>query len=175
MAFKQGDRKMGLFSKDIENLNDLFVHQLQDVYYAENQILRNLQGMIEKVSNARLKKAFEVHLEETREHVRRIQQVFQMEGIEPEEVGCPAIDGILTEAEFAAQVVDSSVLDAALAAAAQSVEHYEIARYGTLIGWAKRLGRDASAAILSQTLEEEKAADRKLTELMKSAINLQVA
>ena len=167
---------MGLFSKDIQSMDDLFLHTLQDIYYAEKQIVGALPTMIEKATSAELRQGFETHLEETREHVKRLEKVFEMHGRTPKAVNCPAIDGIIAEAEeIAGDIGDSQVLDAALAAAAQAVEHYEIARYGTLIAWAFELGRDDYASILDQTLEEEKAADAKLTQLAESRLNREAA
>lgn len=167
---------MGLFTKDIQSMNDLFVHQLQDIYYAENQIVKNLPEMIDKASDGQLREALAEHLEQTRNHVRRLQRVFQMYGVELRSVDCPAIDGILEEAsEVAGDIEDQKVLDAGITAAAQTVEHYEIARYGTLIAWASRLGRDDCASVLQETLEEEKAADAKLSKLAHSQINRRAA
>jgi len=164
---------MGLFSKDIHTLNDLFVHTLRDIYYAENQILKALPKMVEKASDAQLKQGFATHLDETKGHVQRLEQVFRMHGVEVAGVDCPAIDGILEESDdIAGNVDDKEVLDAALAAAAQAVEHYEITRYGTLIAWAKRLGRADCAAVLQQNPDEEKGADRKLTAIAESKLNL---
>jgi ferritin-like metal-binding protein YciE len=167
---------MGLFSKDIQTINDLFVHQLKDAYYAENQIVKNLPTMIEKAQDEALKQSLSSHLEETKNHVRRLEQVFSMHNVEPAAVDCPAMDGIIEEAnEILSETADQSVLDAGITAAAQAVEHYEIARYGTLVAWAKRLGRDDCADILHQTLEEEKAADKKLSDLAESHINRRAA
>lgn len=167
---------MGLFSKDIKKMDDLFVHTLRDIYYAEKQILKALPDMIEKTSDAGLKAAFQAHLGETKNHVTRVEQVFKMHGVEAKGVDCPAIDGIIEEAdEVAGDVASKDVLDAALAAAAQAVEHYEIARYGTLIAWAKQLGRNDCASVLQKNLDEEKAADRKLTELAEARLNLRAA
>jgi len=167
---------MGIFSADIHTFDDLFVHQLQDVYYAENQIVKTLPTMIEKATDVQLKQGFAKHLEETRTHVARLEQVFKMHGAEIKAVDCPAIDGILEEGdEVSGDIDDKLVLDAALAAAAQAVEHYEIARYGTLVAWAKRLGRNDCASVLQQTLDEEKATDRKLTEIAESKLNLKAA
>ncbi|MGC1899264.1 MAG: ferritin-like domain-containing protein, partial [Pseudolabrys sp.] len=138
---------MGLFSKDIKTLDDLFVHQLRDIYYAEKQIVQALPDMIEKAKDPGLKQGFEAHLGETKNHVKRLEQVFKMHGVEAKGVECPAIDGIIEEAdEIAGEVDDKKVLDAALIAAAQAVEHYEITRYGTLIAWAKQLGRPDCAS-----------------------------
>ena len=167
---------MGMFSKDIKKMDDLFVHTLRDIYYAENQILKALPEMIEKASDAGLKQAFQTHLGETQNQVTRLEQVFKMHGVEPKGVDCPAIDGIIEEAEeIAGEVDDKQVLNAALAAAAQTVEHYEIARYGTLIAWAKMLGRNDCASVLQKNLDEEKAADRKLSELAETKLNLRAA
>lgn len=167
---------MGLFGKDIATMDDLFVHQLKDIYYAEKRILKSLPKMIEKAGDPQLKQGFQTHLAETENQVKRLEQVFQMHGRKPETTTCPAIDGILDEAdEVAGNVADQDVLDAALAAAAQAVEHYEITRYGTLIAWARELGRDDCASVLRQTLDEEKATDAKLTQLAESRINRKAA
>ena len=159
---------MGLFTKDIATLNDLFVHQLQDIYYAEHQITKALPKMIEKATDPQLKAGFEQHLRETEGQIRRLEQVFEMHGQTPKAVTCPAIDGIIKEAN---EVADKRVLDAALIAAAQAVEHYEIARYGTLVAWARQLGRSDCAAILDETLAEEKATDEKLTDMAEGGAN----
>ena len=163
---------MGLFSKDIKTMDDLFVHQLQDIYYAEKRIVGALPDMISKATTPELRTAFESHLDETKNHVSRLEQVFKMCGIQSQSVDCPAIDGIVEEAdEVAGEVGDSRVLDAALIAAGQSVEHYEIARYGTLIAWAKTLGRDDCANVLAETLSEEKAANSKLSAIAEQGVN----
>lgn len=167
---------MGLFSKDIKSMDDLFVHTLRDIYYAENKIEKALPSMIEKAGNEELRRGFEKHLQETRGHIERLERVFQMHGTEAKGTTCPAIDGIIKETEeISGDVADREVLDAALVAAGQAVEHYEITRYGTLIAWAKELGRNDCAEILAQTLEEEKATDRKLTELAESRVNRMAA
>ncbi|BCI69571.1 hypothetical protein SUS17_193 [Sphingomonas sp. S17] len=163
---------MGLFTKDIATLDDLFVHQLQDIYYAEHQILKALPKMIDKATAPSLKAGFEQHLRETEGQVERLERVFAMHGHTPKAVTCPAIDGIIKEAnEVAGEVADKRVLDAALIAAAQAVEHYEIARYGTLVAWARQLGRSDCAAILDETLAEEKATDEKLTTMAEGGAN----
>jgi ferritin-like metal-binding protein YciE len=167
---------MGLFTKDIKTMDDLFVHTLRDVYYAEKQLVKALPEMAQKSSDAQLKQAFQAHLGETKNHVTRLEQVFKMAGTDARGVDCPAIDGIIEEAEeVSGEVADKPVLNAALAAAAQAAEHYEISRYGTLIAWAKQLGRNDCARLLEQTLEEEKAADRKLTEIAEARLNMQAA
>jgi ferritin-like metal-binding protein YciE len=163
---------MGLLSKPIKNLDDLFVHTLQDVLYAEQKITKALPKMIAKVSDPQLQQAFESHLAETRNQITRLEQVFRMHNAEAKAVTCPAIDGIIAEAEeIMGDSKDSEVLDAAALAAAQAVEHYEIARYGTLIAWARQLGRPDCASVLEPTLEEEKAADLKLTGIAEARVN----
>jgi ferritin-like metal-binding protein YciE len=163
---------MGLLTKPIKNLDDLFVHTLQDIYYAEQQITKALPQMISKVSDPQLKQALQDHLGETRNQVKRAEQVFKMHGVEAKAVKCLAIDGIIDEAqEIMGDAKDHEVLDAAALAAAQAVEHYEIARYGTLIAWAQQLGRNDCADVLRQTLDEEKAADLKLTEIAEARVN----
>lgn len=163
---------MALFSKDIETMDDLFRHQLQDIYYAEQQIAKSLPKMIDKAGDGPLRQAFETHLEETRGHVQRLEQAFQMMGEEAKGTTCPAIDGIIEEADdIAGDIADKNVLRAALAAAAQAVEHYEITRYGTLVAWAKELGRPELADLFEQTLREEKATDEKLTQLAEGRLN----
>jgi ferritin-like metal-binding protein YciE len=167
---------MGFFSKDIKTMDDLFVHTLRDIYYAEKQILKALPEMIEKATDPQLKQSFQMHLGETKNHVTRVEQVFKMHGVEAKGVDCPAIDGIIEEAnEVAGEVEDKQVLDAALVAAAQAVEHYEITRYGTLIAWAKQLGRNDCASVLQKNLDEEKAADKKLTQIAEAKLNLKAA
>ncbi len=167
---------MGLFSQDIKTMNDLFVHTLKDIYYAEHQIVKALPDMIEKATDAGLKQGFQAHLGETKNHVKRLEQVFKMHGVEAKGVDCPAIDGIIEEAnDVAGEVEKKSVLDAALIAAAQAVEHYEMTRYGTLISWAKELGRNDCVSLLQQTLDEEKATDKKLTAMAESQVNRKAA
>ena len=163
---------MGLLTKDIETLHDLFLHQLQDIYYAENQITKALPKMIDKATSPELKQGFETHLRETDGQIARLEQAFEALGEKAKAVTCPAIDGIIKEAnEVAGEVADKAVLDAALIAAAQAVEHYEITRYGTLIAWARQLGHTQVAGLLEETLAEEKATDDKLTTLAESKAN----
>ena len=152
------------------------MHQLQDIYYAEQQITKALPKMISKATDPQLRQGFETHLRETEGQIKRLEQVFEMHGHKPKAVDCPAIDGIIKEAnETAGEISDKEVLDAALVASAQAVEHYEITKYGTLIAWAKRLGRDDCAGVLQQTLDEEKATDQKLTAMAESKINQKAA
>lgn len=163
---------MGLFSSDIQSMDDLFMHTLQDIYYAENKIAKSLPDMISKVTNPELKQGLQSHLHETRQHVTRLEQVFQMLNTQASSVNCPAIDGILEEAdEVSSEVADKNVLDAAIIASGQAVEHYEITRYGSLIAWAKEMGRKDVADLLTNTLDEEKAADRKLTMVAEQRVN----
>ena len=163
---------MGLFTKDIATFEDLFLHQLQDVYYAENQITKALPKMIDKATAPALKQGFEMHLSETEGQIARLERIFELLGENAKAVTCPAIDGIIKEAnEVAGEISDKAVLDAALIASAQAVEHYEITRYGTLIAWAKQLGRDEIADILKQTLDEEYATDDKLTKMAETSAN----
>jgi ferritin-like metal-binding protein YciE len=167
---------MGIFTKDIKTMDDLFVHMLRDMYYAENQIVKALPDMIEKASDPGLKQGFQAHLSETKNHVKRLEQVFRMDGVEASGVDCPAIDGIIEEANDVVGEVDKkNIMDAALIAAAQAVEHYEMTRYGTLIAWAKQLGHDDCARLLQQTLDEEKAADAKLTSIAERGVNRKAA
>ena len=147
---------MGLFSKDIATLDDLFVHQLQDVYYAENQILKALPKMAAKATDPELKAGFERHLAETEGQIRRLEQIFQLHGATKKAVSCPAIDGIIKEAnEVAGEIGDKKVLDAAL------------------IAWARQLGREDIAALLAETLVEERATDEKLTTMAEHKVNAQ--
>jgi ferritin-like metal-binding protein YciE len=167
---------MGVFSKDIKTFDDLFMHTLQDIYYAENQITQALPKMIAKANDPQLKQGFQTHLSETKNQIKRLDQVFKLIGVSPKGVNCPAIDGILEEAdEIAGEVADKEVLDAALIASAQAVEHYEMTRYGTLVAWAKQLGRDDCAKLLKQNLMEEEATDKKLTAMAESKVNRRAA
>ena len=163
---------MSLFGADTHTLDDLFVHGLKTIYYAERQILETLPQMIEMATDPQLKAGFQQHLRETEGQRTRLEQVFRMHGVEEDETKCPAIDGIIKAANAtAADIDDKQVLDAALAFGAQMVEHYEIAQYGTLIAWARELGRSDCAAVLDENLAEEKATDAKLTDLAEARIN----
>jgi ferritin-like metal-binding protein YciE len=169
---------MGFFSKDIRTMDELFVQTLRDIYYAEQKILRAMPEMIEESANPRLRSALEQHMAETQNHVRRVEQVFNMQETEPKTVDCPAIDGIIKEAKEVVgdvELEEKDVIDAALIAAAQAVEHYEITRYGSLVSWARALGRDDCASLLEENLKEEIAADKKLTEIAESGVNAQAS
>jgi ferritin-like metal-binding protein YciE len=167
---------MGIFTKDIKTMEDMFLHQLEDIYYAEQQLTKALPKMADKATDPQLKQGFLTHLEETKQHVKRLEEVFKMHGTEVKAVDCPAIDGIIEEAEeIAGEVDDKQVLDAALIAAAQAVEHYEMTRYGTLVAWAKQLGRNDCASMLQKNLDEEKAADKKLNDIAERSVNRKAA
>jgi ferritin-like metal-binding protein YciE len=164
---------MGLFTKDIKTMEDMFVHGLQDIYYAEQQITKALPKMIEKATNRDLAAGLKSHLEETNSQIERLQKVFQKLGKEPKAADCPAIDGLIKEADaVTGEIDDKAVLDAAIVASAQAVEHYEIARYGTLIAWAEELGHDDVVRFLTTNLNEEKAANTKLnTVALRKGVN----
>ena len=167
---------MGWFSSDIESFEDLFLHSLEDIYYAERQIEKALPDMIEKSSDAELKRSLRTHLRQTKGHIKRLDQIFKKIKVTPQGTQCPAIDGIIAEANaIAGEVADQMVLNAALIGAAQAVEHYEIARYGTLVAWAKLLGRHDVAKLLAMNLKEEKATDKKLGSIAKRKINRKAA
>jgi len=157
-------------------MDDLFVHALRDIYYAENQILKALPDMVVKANDPKLKQGFEKHLRETENQVKRLEEVFRLHNAEIKGMDCPAIDGILEEAEDTTGEADNrNVLDAALIFSAQAVEHYEITRYGSLISWAKLLGRPECAELLQQNLAEEIAADKALNELAEGGVNQRAA
>ena len=163
---------MGLFSKDIKSMDALFLHTLQDIYYAENQIVKALPKMIDKATNRELAASLRSHLKETENQVARLEQVFKRLGRAPKGVDCPAIDGLIKEADdVAGEVEDKKVLDAAIIGSAQAVEHYEISRYGTLIAWAEELGHENVIPLFNANLKEEKAADRKLNMLAEGGVN----
>jgi len=160
----------------VKNLEDLFINLLKDVYHAEKQILKALPKMAKKADSDQLRQAFETHREETLGQVERLEQVFEIFGKRARGEPCEAMKGLVEEAEeIMEEVEDRDTLDAGLISSAQAVEHYEIARYGTLIAWAKQLGRADCAAVLAQTLQEEKAADAKLTSMAESNVNAKAA
>jgi ferritin-like metal-binding protein YciE len=168
---------MGVFTKDIQTMDDLLLHGLQDIYFAEQQIVKALPKMIGKATNRDLGKGLKDHLEETKTQITRLDQVFKKLGQTPKGIKCPAINGLIEEAdEVAGEVQDKEVLDAAIVGAAQSVEHYEMARYGTLIAWAEALGHDDIVRFLTTNLNEEKAADKKLsTVALRKGVNRKAA
>src|SRR5215469_9745392 len=163
---------MGLFTKDIKSMKDLFLHTLQDVYYAENQIVKSLPKLIDQATNRELAAGLRNHLRETENQVKRLEQVFEKIGESPKGVDCPAIDGLIKEADgVTGEVDDKKVLDAAIIGSAQAVEHYEISRYGTLIAWAEELGHNEVTRLLNANLREEKTADRTLNTLAENKVN----
>ncbi|REL32937.1 ferritin-like domain-containing protein [Rhodohalobacter sp. SW132] len=156
----------------LKNLEDLFHHHLKDVYSAEKQLIKALPKMIKNSSNKDLKKAFEEHLEETKEHKKRLDEIGKELGIEMTGETCEAMKGLIKEAEeFIKENPDLDVKDAGIIADAQRVEHYEISAYGTLVTYAKGVGNKDAAKKLQKTLDEESAADKKLTKLAKKSIN----
>jgi ferritin-like metal-binding protein YciE len=159
----------------LTNLQDLYVEELKDLYDAEKRLVQALPKMAKEVSSEELAKAINDHLDQTREHVTRLEQIFEELGKNPARKKCEGLVGILEEGkEILEQDGDSRVKDAAIIAAAQRAEHYEIAVYGTLRTWSEILGYDEAAKILEQTLEEEKEADKLLTEIA-SNINPEAA
>ncbi|GJD61546.1 YciE/YciF ferroxidase family protein [Methylobacterium frigidaeris] len=157
---------------DDKNLRALFLHQLKDTYFAENAILKALPKMAQAARSEELRGAFSVHVEETREQVKRLDQVFRIVGEKPEGVTCQAIQGIIAEGEEVMQEFSGSdALDAGLIAAAQAVEHYEITRYGTLLAWARQLGFSEAEDLIKETLVEEENTDELLSELAEDAVN----
>lgn len=158
----------------MDTLEQLFEDTLRDIYYAEKAILKNLPKMAKKASSEQLASAFEEHIDQTEEQVARLEQIFEMIGKSARGSRCPAIDGLAEEAsELMQEAKDDTVRDAGMLAAAQAVEHYEIARYGALAAWAEKLGMEKAIDLLRTTLEEEKATDQKLTELALTEINIE--
>lgn len=161
----------------LSNLEDLFHTTLRDLYYAEKKLVKTLPKLAKKAGNEDLSEAFTTHAEETEGHVRRLEEVFQIIGKPARGKTCPAMDGLVEEgSEIISEAEEEAVLDAGILAAAQAVEHYEIARYGAMVEWAKLLGHDDAASLLEETLNEEKAADELLTslsEVINSSANIE--
>lgn len=158
----------------MESLEELFEETIRDIYYAEKKILKALPKMAKKASSQKLAQAFDAHIAETEAQVERLEEIFELIGKAPRGKTCPAIDGIIEEAqEIMKEAEDDTVRDAGMLAAAQAVEHYEITRYGTLKSWAGKLGMDEAVRLLDATLKEEKATDLKLTDLAESEINVE--
>ena len=156
----------------LKTLEDLFHHQLKDLYSAEKHLLEALPKMAKKARDPKLKQAFELHLQETEEQKARLEQVCEMIGISPGRMKCKAMEGLIEEGEdMIHEDADSDVKDAGLIAEAQRMEHYEISGYGTAAHYAERLGLKDVARILNATLEEEQATDTKLNKLAKGYIN----
>jgi ferritin-like metal-binding protein YciE len=158
----------------MQKFSELFEETLKDIYYAEKAILKALPKMAKKTSSKKLEAAFTKHVKETERQVERLNNVFEMIGKKAQGKECPAIDGIIEEAEeLMKEAKDETIRDAAMLAAAQAVEHYEISRYGTLVAWAEKMEMSDAAELLEATLEEEKVTDEKLTELAESEINVE--
>jgi ferritin-like metal-binding protein YciE len=168
---------MALFGgTEFNSLDDLFVNQIEDLYDAENRLTKALPKMADAAASSSLKQAFESHLRETEGHVSRLETIFREVKIEPKRETCQAMKGLISEGEdMVSATGDSDVKDAALIAAAQRVEHYEISGYGTARTIAQRLGLNDVAALLQQTLEEEKAADQKLNMIAESSVNVRAS
>ncbi len=161
-------------AKQQKTLDDLFEDTLKDILYAENKILKALPKMAKAAQSEELKAAFEKHAEETAEQVARLEQVFEIIKVSPRGKKCEAIEGIIEEGtEIMKEFKGSPALDAGLVSAAQAVEHYEIARYGTLKRWAEMMGLEDAVQLLEETLEEEKNTDAALTELADAQVNEQ--
>lgn len=160
----------------VKNLEDLFHETLKDIYYVEKKLVRTLPKMAKKASSPELKKAIEAHLGETETHVERLDRVFDAIEKRAASRKCEAMDGLITEAEeVTGGIEDKATLDAAIISSAQAVEHYEIARYGTLCAWANDLGWREAADLLETTLAEEKNADAKLSGLAEESVNHRAA
>ena len=155
-----------------KSLDDLFLDMLKDVYYAERKILKALPTMARGAQSAELQAAFEKHREETELQIERLQQVFELIGKPARGKTCPAIEGIIEEGEEVLEsFAGSDAIDAGLIATAQAVEHYEIARYGTMCRWAEMLGQKQASKLLRETLSEEEATDKTLTEIAETSVN----
>ncbi|MGX1100364.1 ferritin-like metal-binding protein YciE [Amorphus sp. MBR-141] len=160
----------------MKTLHDLFVHFVRDIYYAEKQVLKTLPKMARKADSDTLREAFEHHREETEGQIENLEKVFEILGLKARGVTCEAIDGILEEGkEIMEEATDADARDAGMIAAAQAVEHYEITRYGTLVAWAKRLNLSQAVPLLQANLEQEYAADKKLSSLAEGGLNQQAA
>jgi ferritin-like metal-binding protein YciE len=160
----------------IKSMQDLFIHELSDIYSAEKQLARALPRLSRASENPQLSQAFEQHLEETRGQIERIDTIVEQLDVRVKRMKCQGMEGLVDEArEIIDSVPQGALRDAALIAGAQKAEHYEIAAYGTLRALARQLGHQDAAELLGQTLEEEKATDRKLTELAEQGANQQAA
>ena len=159
----------------VQTIEDLFVEQIQDLYDAEERLVKALPKMAEASTNSELRSAFEDHLQQTRGHVQRLEQVFAELGQDPKKETCEAMKGLIKEGEEMMDIEQTNIRDAALIAAANRVEHYEIAAYGTARTFAQSLGLSQSPSLLEQTLEEEKKADAKLTQIAERTVNQKAA
>jgi len=160
----------------MKTIGDLFLHHLKDIYYAEKRILKALPKMAKATNSPEMAEAFENHRQETEGQVQRLEQIFEILDKPARGLRCDAIEGLIAEAnEVMDEAEEGGVLDAGLLASAQAVEHYEIARYGTMGAWAKQLGLSKAVELIEQTLAQEKAADQLLTQLAEDAVNAEAA
>ena len=160
----------------IKTLEDLFTETLKDMYYVEKKLVKTLPTMEKKAVDQELKDAINSHAAETETHVARLEQVFEACEIKPQAKKCEALEGLLEEAnEVLEEIKDDRAMDAAIISSAQTVEHYEMARYGALIAWAKELGWNEAADIMQETLDEEESADQKLSDIAEDAVNQRAA
>jgi len=160
----------------LKSLDDLFTHFVKDMYFAEKQVLKTLPKMARKSDSAELREAFEHHRDETEQQIANLEKVFELIGVRPRGVTCQAIEGILEEGkEIMEEATDPDTRDAGMIAAAQAVEHYEITRYGTMVAWATRLGMTDAATLLQENLDQEYAADQKLTKIAEEKLNQEAA
>lgn len=158
----------------MQDLQDLFLDNLKDLYNAEKQLLRALPKMAKAAENEELRMAFQTHKEETQGHIERLEQIFHRLGKRPAGKTCKAMQGLIEEnKELMEEDAEPDVLDAGMIVGAQKVEHYEIAGYGSMVEWAKLLGDKESAQLLAQTLDEEEKTDKKLTQLARKSINIE--
>ncbi|MBW3540742.1 MAG: ferritin-like domain-containing protein [Planctomycetes bacterium] len=165
---------MGIFSQNLDSFETLFVEQLQDLYDAEQRLCEALPKMAEAAHAPDLAESFRHHLQETERQVQRLERIFEIVGQKPKRKTCEGMKGLIAEGEEVISATGSEeVKDAALIAAAQRVEHYEIGGYGTLRTFARRLGYEEAAELLQDTLDEESAADKKLTDIAESHVNLE--
>jgi ferritin-like metal-binding protein YciE len=160
----------------LKTMEDLFIHGLKDIYYAEKKLVQNLPKMAKKAESEDLAEAIEQHLKETQNQVTRLERIFKLCDMEPKGKKCHGIEGLLEEGkEIMEEAEDPNTLDAGMLAAAQAVEHYEISRYGTLIAWAEELGMREAVSLLKETLVEEKNADKLLSQLAEGKLNREAA
>ena len=165
---------MRCLGMELETLKDLYIHELKDLYSAENQIIKALPKMAKAATNEELIAGFEEHLEQTEKHAERLEQILESHGETTRGPKCKGMEGVISEGdEMIKEDAEDDVKDAGLIAAAQRVEHYEMAGYGCARTYAELLGDTKGAKLLQKTLEEEKATDEKLTELAKSTINVE--
>jgi len=170
------EQSTGTITMKLESLETLYVEELRDIYNAESQLVKALPKMAKTAASPELKQAFEDHLEQTKEHVTRLEEIFEKLDKKPSGKTCHAMKGLIEEgSEIIDQEGEEHVIDAGLIAAAQKVEHYEMASYGTVRTWAEILGEEDAAELLQQTLDEEGETDKRLTELAEEIVNVEAA